>query len=298
MTRFLQATVEGLSLASIYALLALGFVIIYKSSQVLSFAQPAFLMVGGYATSYISVTMGVNFWLSVVLGVAVAALLAASFERVTIRPMVGKPVFSVAILTIGLDISTRVGVDDLIGVNIRSVGDPWGFNTFKLFDAVVQTRALAMIVATVVVVALLALFFRYSRTGLAMRATALDQETSLVQGINVGRVFALAWLLGGALAGLAGMFSATGLAGLSQSNYLLAFKALPAVVVGGLDSVSGAVYGALIIGLAEAYTASYQGEFLPFLGGNFSQVVPYVVMVLVLLVRPYGLFGTKEVVRV
>jgi branched-chain amino acid transport system permease protein len=297
-TRFLQATIEGLSLASIYALLALGFVIIYKSTQVLSFAQPAFLMVGGYATSYISVTMGVNFWLSVGLGILVAALLAAVFERVTVRPMVGKPVFSVAILTIGLDISTRVMVDDLIGVNIRSVGDPWGFNTFKLFDAVVQNRFVAMIVATMIVVALLALFFRYSKTGLAMRATAIDQETALAQGISVGRIFALAWILGGALAGLAGMFSATGLAGLSQSNFLLALKALPAVVVGGLDSINGAVVGAVIIGLAEAYTASYQGEFLPFLGSNFSQVVPYVVMVLVLLVRPYGLFGTKEVVRV
>ncbi len=298
MTRFLQATIEGLSLASIYALLALGFVIIYKATQVLSFAQPAFLVVGGYATSYISVTMGVNFWLSVLLGVAVAAALAVVFERVTVRPMVGKPVFSVAILTIGLDISTRVVVDDLIGVNIRSVGDPWGFNTFKVFDAVVQNRSVATIIATIVVVALLGLFFRFSRTGLAMRATALDQETALAQGISVGRIFALAWLLGGALAGLAGMFSATGLAGLSQSNYLLALKALPAVVVGGLDSVSGAVVGATIIGLAEAYTASYQGEFLPFLGSNFSQVVPYVVMVVVLLVRPYGLFGTKEVVRV
>jgi branched-chain amino acid transport system permease protein len=297
-TRFLQATVEGLSLASIYALLALGFVIIYKSTQVLSFAQPAFLMVGGYATSYISVTMGVNFWLSILLGVAVAALLAALFERVTVRPMVGKPVFSVAILTIGLDISTRVAVDDLIGVNIRSIGDPWGFKTLKLFDAVVQHRSVATIIAAAIVVGLLAIFFRVSRTGLAMRATALDQETALAQGISVGRIFALAWLLGGALAGLAGLFSATGLAGLSQSNYLLALKALPAVVVGGLDSISGAVVGAVIIGLAEAYTASYQGEFLPFLGSNFSQVVPYVVMVLVLLVRPYGLFGTREVVRV
>lgn len=155
-----------------------------------------------------------------------------------------------------------------------------------------------MIIATAIIVTLLGLFFRYTRTGLAMRATAFDQETALVQGISVGRIFALAWLLGGALAGLAGMFSATGLAGLSQSNFLLALKALPAVVVGGLDSVSGAVVGAVIIGLAEAYTASYQGEYLPFLGSNFSQVVPYLVMVIVLLVRPYGLFGTKEVVRV
>jgi branched-chain amino acid transport system permease protein len=297
-TRFLQATAEGLSLAALYALLAMGYVIIYKSTKVLSFAQAALLMVGGYMTSYFAVTIGINFWISVVLGVASAALLAAVFERVALRPMVGKPVFTVAILTIGLDISTRVVINDLIGVNIRSVGDPWGFDTFELFGAVIQTRFVAMVVATAIIVVLLALFFRLSRFGLAMRATAFDQETALAQGINVGMVFAVAWMMGGAMAGLAGVFSATGLAGLSQSNFLIALKALPAVVVGGLDSIPGAVVGALIIGLAEAYTASYQGDYLGILGNNFSQVVPYVVMVIVLLVRPYGLFGTKEVVRV
>ncbi len=298
MTRFLQATVEGLTLAAIYSLLALGFVIIYKSTQVLSFAQPALLLFGAYTVSYLAVTQGLPFWAAVIIGVIFSAGLAAIFEWVTIRPMVGKPLFAVAILTIGLDISTRVGVNHAIGVNVRGLGDPWGFNTVRVGDVVIQHRSIAMVVTAVVVGSLLALFFRYNRFGLAMRATAFDQETSLTQGINVGMVFSMAWILGGAMAGLAGMFSGTGLGGLTQANFLVALKALPAIVVGGLDSIPGSVVGALIVGLTEAYTATYQGQYLGFLGSNFSQVMPYVILVIVLLIRPYGLFGTPEVERV
>lgn len=134
--------------------------------------------------------------------------------------------------------------------------------------------------------------------GLAMRASAVDQEVAQAQGVDVGRVFSIAWILGGFLAAVAGVMGATSFTGLTQSNFIVALKALPAIVVGGLDSIVGAIVGALIIGLVEAFTSTYQAQYAPWLGGNFSQVVPYVVMVVVLLVRPYGLFGTKEVERV
>ena len=155
-----------------------------------------------------------------------------------------------------------------------------------------------MIVTAVAITALLMLFFRYTRVGLAMRATAIDQEVALAQGIDVRRIFALAWVMAGAMAAVAGMFAASDLAGLSQSSYIVGIKALPAIVVGGLDSINGAIAGALVIGLAEAYTATYQSGAAPWLGSNFSQVVPYVVLLAVLLVRPYGLFGSAEVERV
>jgi branched-chain amino acid transport system permease protein len=298
MIRFLQATVEGLSLASIYALLALGFVIIYKSTQVLSFAHPALMVFGAYFASYFSFTVGVNFWLALLIAIVVTAILGVTIERVSLRPMVGKPLFSVAILTIGLDIGIRVVVNDLIGVTPRPIADPWGFGTWRIGDLVIQHRFIAMVIAAVVVVTALLFFFKYSRIGLAMRATASDQEVALVQGISVHRIFALAWLLGGALAAVAGMFASTGFAGLHTSSWIVALKALPAIVVGGLDSVGGAVIGALIIGLAEAYSSTYQGTYAPWLGDNFSQVVPYLVMLIVLLIRPYGLFGTEDVERV
>lgn len=298
MTTFLQATISGLSLASIYALLALGFVIIYKAMQVLSFAHPAVMLFGAYLVSWFAVDLGFIFPVAVLCGVGAAALLGWASERIAIRPMIGKPLFSIAILTIGLDIVIRTPINNLIGLDFRGVGDPWGFNSWSLAGATVQQRSVAMIVTAVVITALLFAFFRYSRIGLAMRATAIDQEVALAQGINVGGVFALAWIMAGAMAAIAGMFASTDLAGLTQSTYVVGLKALPVIVVGGLDSIGGAVVGALVIGLAEAYTATYQSNVAPWLGGNFSQVVPYVVLLLVLLVRPYGLFGTAEVERV
>lgn len=298
MTQFLQATVAGLSLASIYILLALGFVIIYKSMKVLSFAHPALMIFGAYMVSFFAVDRGWSFWVALLGGIVATALLGLAAQWIFIRPMIGKPVFAVAILTIGLDIAIRTPVTTAIGLNIRTVGDPWGFSTWNLNGVIIQHRGVAMVVTACVVVAAIFAFFRYSRVGLAMRATAFDQETALAQGINVGRIFAVAWVLAGAMAAVAGMYASTDLSGLNQSTWVIALKALPAIVVGGLDSIGGAVLGGLIIGLAEAYTATYQSQYLGFLGFNFSQVVPYVVMLLVLLVRPYGLFGTREVERV
>ncbi|MDF1595085.1 MAG: branched-chain amino acid ABC transporter permease [Acidimicrobiia bacterium] len=298
MTTFLQATVAGLSLASIYMLLALGFVIIYKSMQVLSFAHPAIMLFAAYMVSWFSVDKDLNFWLALALGVVAAGAMGWLAERIAVRPMIGKPLFAIAILTIGLDIAIRTPINNLIGINIRSVGDPWGFGTWQIGGVVVQHRAVAMIVTAFIVGSLLFAFFRYSRVGLAMRATAIDQEVALAQGISVGRIFSLAWIMAGAMAALAGTFASSDLSGLSQSTYIVALKALPAIVVGGLDSIGGAVVGALIIGLAEAYTATYQSQHLSFLGGNFSQVVPYLVLLIVLLIKPYGLFGTEEVERV
>ncbi len=298
MTTFLQATVAGLSLASIYMLLALGFVIIYKSMQVLSFAHPAIMLFAAYMVSWMAIDKQLNFWLALALGVVAAGVMGWLAERVAVRPMIGKPLFAIAILTIGLDIAIRTPVNNLIGVNIRSVGDPWGFGTLQLGDVVIQHRSIAMVVTAFIVGSLLFAFFRFSRVGLAMRATAIDQEVALAQGISVGRIFSLAWIMAGGMAALAGTFASSDLSGLTQSTYIVALKALPAIVVGGLDSIGGAVVGALIIGLAEAYTATYQSQYLGFLGGNFSQVVPYLVLLIVLLIKPYGLFGTEEVERV
>ncbi|MBK5269182.1 MAG: branched-chain amino acid ABC transporter permease [Acidimicrobiia bacterium] len=298
MTTFLQATIAGLSLASIYALLALGFVIIYKAMQVVSFAHPAVMLFGAYMVSWFAVDLGVPFVLAVVLGALATALLGYLSERIAIRPMIGKPLFSIAIVTIGLDVVIRTPINNLIGLDIRGVGSPWGFNSWTVGGANLPHRSVAMIVTALVITLLLFLFFRYTRVGLAMRATAMDQEVALAQGINVGRIFALAWMMAGAMAAVAGMFAASDLAGLSASTYIVGIKALPAIVVGGLDSINGAVVGALVVGLAEAYTATYQSSAAPWLGSNFSQVVPYVVLLAVLLIRPYGLFGSAEVERV
>lgn len=301
MARFLQSTIGGLGTGSIYVLLALGFVIIYKASSVINFAQTGLLAFGSWWVIYFGGILGLNFFLAVGLAIAITGLLGLTIERITIRPMIGEPVFAIAILTLGLDIALRVWVNDLLGSQIRSIPDPWGLKTFRFGEVVLQQRYIAMIVAGAVIVGLLFAFFRFTRLGLAMRAVALDQEVAMAQGISVGTVFGVSWAIAGALAAVAGMFVGTG-SGVDQQTAFVALRALPAIILGGLDSVGGAVIGGLIIGLAEGYAATYQGtgpgRVAGFLGDNFSQVVPYLVMLIVLMVRPFGLFGTKEIERV
>ena len=297
MIRFLQATVAGLGLGSTYVLLALGFVIIFKATSVISLAQPGLMAWGAWWVIYFARIVEVNFFVAVGLAVLITAAMGLVIERVAIRPMVGEPVFAIAILTIGIDIILRILVNDLIGTNIRNIGDPWGISTVSVGDVVVQQRYIAMLLIAAMVVGLLLAFFKYTRAGLAMRAAAFDQEAAMAQGISVGAVFAISWAIAGGLAALAGMFVGTG-SGIDQQSAFVALKALPAVILGGLDSVTGAVVGGIAIGLIEGYTATYQVQYAPFLGQNFSQVVPYAVLFLVLLVRPFGLFGTEEVERV
>jgi branched-chain amino acid transport system permease protein len=294
-TEFLQSLVRGLGTGSVYALLAIGFVIIYKSTRVISFAQPAFMVTGAVAVAYLVQAM--SFYVAVLLGVALATLLALGVERAAIRPMIGRPAFVVAIITLGVDVVVRVVVNGFIGRDVRQVGDPWGLSTWEFAGVSVQRRYLAMLVTTAVIVAALFVFFKYSRIGLAMRATAADQETALAQGISVGMVFALSWAIAGGLSALAGVFVGTG-AGIDQATWIVALKALPAIILGGLDSIGGAVVGGLAVGVVESLVGTYQGDYASWLGNNFAVVSPYVLMLLVLLVRPYGLFGTREVIRV
>lgn len=298
MEEFFTAAVRGLSQGSVYAMLGLGFVILYSGTGVVSFAQPVIMTFGAYFASALAVDSGFPFVIAVFLAILGSAALGATIERVAMRPMVGEPVFSAVMVTVGLFISLQVIVSDLIGNGQRGVGDPWGLDNFDLFGVTVFHSDVAKIAVATVAVIGLTLFFRRSRLGLAMRATAFSQETALAQGIPVGRMFALSWAIAGGLAAAAGVLVATGGASFDQSTTLLALKALPVIILGGLDSVRGAIIGGIIIGLSEAYTKTYQPEHAAWLGSNFDQVVPYVVMFIVLLVRPYGLYGTPEVKRV
>lgn len=300
MEQFLQAIANGLALASIYALIALGFVIIYKSMQVLNFAQPALLLLGGYWVLYFATVWNWRFEIALFVGAIFAAITGIVIERLTLRPMVGKPVFAVAIMTIGLNTVITIIALDLIGVEIRQMGDPWRLQFVEFpFGISLRYSQIAAIVTVVLLMGALMAFFKWSRHGLAMRATAFDQEVALTQGVSVTTVFALSWAIAAVLAMFGGVFLGSGV-GLERTAAVSALKALPVVVVGGLDSIAGALVGALIVAMAEVFAGTYQPqvEALSFLGRGFSQVVPYLVMFLVLLVKPYGLFGTEEVERV
>ncbi len=299
--RFIQMLSDGLGNGAIYALLAVGFVVIYKSTQVISFAQPALMVVGSVAVSYFSVTIGIPFWLAVIAGMAFAAIVGLGVERAALRPLVGRPPFIAAIVTLGADIVLRNIANRFIGANPKQLGDPFGFGSWNVGGAAISYRDVAALAVGLAVFGVLFAFFKYSRIGLAMRAAAFDQEVALAQGINVGTVFAISWGMAAALAALAGSFL-FGESGVDQLGWVKAFKALPAIILGGLDSVGGALIGGLAVGLVEAVFNTYQGEgagqFLGFLGSNFAGVSPYVLMLIVLMVKPYGLFGTPEIERV
>ena len=306
MTVFLQATVEGLSLAAIYSLVAIGFVLIYKSMDVLSFAQPALAVVGAGLISSLAVDRGVPFWIALFIGISLTGVLGLIVERTFLRPMVGEPVFSVAILTIGIDILLRTTLDNWIGLNPRYMGDPFpsfgNFGSAQIAGVTIKYLEIAALATAIFIIVALNIFFRKSKYGVAMRATSFDQEAALAQGINVGRIFGLVWFIAGILAAFAGFFITGGFNTLSQTSFVVALRALPAVVIGGLDSIPGAVVGSIIIGLTQGYVAYYQYDFEILtgltLGNGFSLLAPYIIMFVILILKPDGLFGTKEVERV
>jgi len=306
MTIFLQASFEGLALGAVYSLVAIGFVLIYKATDVLSFSQPALAVVGAGAISALAVDRGINFWIAFIIALIATGLLGSLLERIFLRPMVGEPVFSVAILTLGLDIILRTLLDNWIGVNPRFMGDPivsWGQTGSIIAGGVVfKFQEMGALLTAVLAVIFLGYFFKVSKYGIAMRATSLDQEASLAQGINVGRIFGLVWFIGGILAAFAGFFITGGFNLLTQASFISAFRALPAVVIGGLDSIPGAIVGSLIIGLTQGYVAYYQFPFEAAtgitLGSGFSLLAPYLIMFGILIIKPDGLFGTEEVERV
>ncbi|HET7690312.1 MAG TPA: branched-chain amino acid ABC transporter permease [Nocardioidaceae bacterium] len=296
MSQFLTAVSAGLGQGAVYALLALGFVIIYKSMHVISFAQPAFMMAGALLTSYLAAEVG--FALAVVISTVTIALIAMAVERVAVRPMVGKAVFVIAIITIGVDIVVRIVTGMFIGVDPRVVGDPWGIDVVRIGDVRIEERHIATVLVATVIVTALFLFFRFAPMGVAMRAAALDQEAAMAQGVNVGTVFSVSWALAGGLAAVAGAFAAAGRQAIDGNFWIVALAALPVIILGGLDSLGGAVLGGLIIGVTEQLAFRYHRDLLPGVETNIGEIAPYIVMLVVLLVRPYGLFGTREVERV
>ena len=316
---FFQTFMRSMGLGSTYALIALGFVLIFKATQTVNFAQGALAATGALFVSFLAIDGHIPFtsisnpinslggpgwmrWgLNVIVALAFAAAVGLVVERLAIRPMIGEPLFSVAVITLGLEIMFRVFNNDAIEVDFRPIGVPWLANGFKVGDRLINWSFIAAMVTAAV--AFMAVFFFYrSRLGIAMRAVAFDQEAAMAQGVSVGRVFATAWAAGAVLAALGGIFATqppvAQTLSVDQETANIAFRALPAVVLGGLDSASGALLGGLIVGVAEIYAGQYAAGNASWLGAGYPLIVPYVVMIIGLLVRPYGLFGTPEIRRV
>jgi branched-chain amino acid transport system permease protein len=290
MDTFIQLTVSGLANGAILALAALGFVLIYKASGVINFAQGQFLLIGAYVVWALTVDAGLHWALAIAGAIGVAVLLGLLVERLILRPLVGEPTISVIMVTIGLA--------QVLGALVQIIWgtQPHPFPEFIPDDVVTiagartgENRLWALGLVVLALVAF-AVFFQRSRYGIAMRAVADDQQAALTMGISVRRTFALAWALAGVSAVVGGILVAN-LIGVSGEVSNIGLLVFPVVIVGGLDSVPGAVVGGAIIGLLTAYTGGY-------LGGGLDAVIPYVALVAILLVRPYGLFGEVRIERV
>jgi branched-chain amino acid transport system permease protein len=289
---FIQVAVNGLGKGAVYALLALGFVIIFKASGVLNFAHGSLVLLGGYIA--VRTQDDLHFLGSAILGITAAAVGALLIERVLVarRPL-ADPI-ALALLTIGVDVVMSEEIIRRLGIEVPFLGKPYDGKPVHLGSVTLfRTQLIALGVGAVLVAAFF-LAFRYTGWGVAMRAQAENREAAALMGIRSGRVTAIAWVIGGALAGVAVLFLATqdfSGAGLSRSTHAIALVAFPAAIIGGLDSTGGAILGGAIVGLTESMSAQY-------ISYDFSKIAVYIVMLAVLIVAPAGLFGTRERTRV
>jgi branched-chain amino acid transport system permease protein len=293
-SEFLQLLFQGISLGATYALVALGFVVVYRASGVINFAQGAMLLAGAYTISWLATDVGIAFLPAVLAALVLLALAGAGFHAAVLRRVSGEPTFVLVMITIGAGIALTALIEALFGADQRLLGDPWGSSSFHVGGVTITWVKLWGIVVTAGALGAYFAFDRYTRWGLAMQATAEDEEATLSLGVPVARVHLVTWALAGSLATLGGLF----LAGFPSSPQPTlgdaALRAFPAIVLGGLRSPTGAVVGGLLIGLTEVMTSGYAPSSL---GDNFYAVAPYIAMILILLVRPYGLFGRAPAER-
>ena len=298
MSAFIDLLLNGAGAGAVYALVGLGFVVIYKSTGVINFAQGGLMLIGAYTAYNLHVTWGLPFWVAVPGAVIVGALVGMLLEVLVLRHMVGKPPFAQLMVTLGLLFVLQEIAANIWGLSQLDLQSPWGNDTVSVLGAPIRVDGIWTIVLAAVLVGAFFIFFRYSRIGLAMRATAIDQEAAAAQGISPRVVYQASWAIAGAVGALAAVMAAAAPNALNPSLQLTALIAFPAVILGGLDSPVGAVIGGRVSGIGRNMAAQDFGGWMPWLGQSFSDVFPYVVMIAVLLIRPYGLFGTREVRRI
>ena len=285
-----QVLFSGLALGSIYGLVALGFALVFKATDVLNFAQGMFVVVGAFLAVTAESRLHLPFALTIVFIVAGAAFIGAAIQALFIRPLTGRSTLSIIMVTIALSIVLRALIGVIYGNQPQPLTTPMPVGVFIIGGVRISQLHLLAAVVSWLCLGAFALFFRFSMFGLQMRATANGHEAALVSGINVDLVNRVAWAIGSVLAAIGGLFlgqlqlASTELGGIG-------LLALPAVVIGGLQSIPGAIVGGLLVGLIEQLASSYVSP-------RASDIFVYVLLLLVLMVRPWGLFGQRELGRV
>ena len=283
--QFLQLVISGIAQGCIYGLIALGFVLIYKATETVSFAQGELMMLGAFCGLAAMSMLGFPFWLAVLSAIAAMAVFGVVLERLVIRPILGQPAFSIVMLTIGIGYVARGLVTMIpgIGTETHALEVPYRNVTWNIGSLVLSAEQMVVIAVTAVLCAALFAMFRYSKLGIAMQASSQNQLAAYYMGIPVKRVQGMIWGLAGAVACVAGiLFASKG--AIDPNAGLLGIKAFAAAVIGGFGSLPGALAGGLIVGVIEPFAARY-------LAAGYSQIAPYALLLAVLIFRPHGLFS-------
>jgi branched-chain amino acid transport system permease protein len=295
MTFFLQLVVTGLAQGMVYALIAIGFVIILKCSEVFNIAQGHFVLMGGYLGYTFLVPLGLPIWAALLLAIATAAVMGVAIERLMLRPLVGQPVLAVVMMTIALS-TVLGGLATLIwGAEYKTYHGLLPTLNLTVGAVSIPSESLIGLIVSVVCVALLMLLFRYTKIGLAMRAIAEDLQVVQSVGVKVTTVYAVSWIIA-SVVGVIGGILLGGVSGVNMDLANIGLKAFAVVLLGGVDSIGGSILAGVILGMLENVAAGYLDPLLP--GGGLAQVFPFFIMIVVLIFRPYGLFGLARIERV
>jgi branched-chain amino acid transport system permease protein len=291
---FLQVIVTGIATGGVYGLIALGFVLIFKATGILNLATGAFMTLGAYICLTVLGQFGAPFWVAFLCTLGFAIVMGIVLERIILRPLIGEPIISVVMVTIGLS-SILQGLTHIIwSPEYKSFPEIFPPEPLDLGFAIVPSGLLWGFVFAAIGTIIFILIFKLTRTGVAMRATASDQQAALSMGISVRWIFALSWSYG-AVAAVIGGIVIGNISGISIYLGDIGLKVLAVIILGGLDSIGGAILGGLIIGILENLFGLYLD---PVFGGGVKDVAPFFILVLIIMIRPYGLFGKKIIERV
>lgn len=295
MTFLLQLLVTGFALGMVYALVAIGFVIILKCSNSFNIAQGHFVLIGGYLGYTFLVTFGMSVWLTILCAVAVAIVMGLLIERLALRPLIGQPELAVIMMTIALASVLEGFVTLIWGGQYKTYHGVLPVLTMKFGEISVPSESLIGLIVSAVTVGIFTIIFRYTKIGLAMRATAEDLQVVQSLGIKATTVYAVSWIIA-CVVGVIGGILLGGVSGVSIPLAEVGMKAFAVVLLGGANSIGGAIVAGVILGMLENVAAGYLDPLLP--GGGLSQIFPFMVMLIVLVFRPHGLFGMARIERV
>lgn len=295
MQLLIQLLVNGLVVGTLYGVVAMSFVLIYKATQVVNFAQGELLLIGAWVCWWLLTKNQLPFWLGMPISLVFMFAFGVAVQVVVLRPMIGEPIISVIMATIALSMIFQAATKWIFGVNLQPFPQVFAASAITLLGIQIQTVYLMSLAVSIAMIAGMAWFFSASKYGLAMRATAFDQQVAQSLGISVKNVFAVAWAISATVSTVAGVVVAI-VNGVSAGLSAYGIKVFPAVILGGLDSIGGAVLGGIIIGLLENISHFVDAEYLHW--GNLYEIAPFYVLIIILMIKPYGLFGTEDIERI